>query len=369
MNEYLLLFEDCRIVTGYFHTILYDLTRPLESNYIPSSMVSFINYCSNDKLEEVYKRYTKPEDINIAKEYTDFLLKNEFAFLADEHVKSHMGKLPMAVEQPELVYNSIVCVDSSNIRTIHKVMLQLDKLLCTNVEFRCKTLSIQDFNVLINSFEDSMLESIIIRCDYTDYLTPQFLKTLLSEQPRIKNVTIYKSPNPQEFEEISYKAESVNYYTDCGFINADNFMINKHFFTEGQSCNTCLNKKLSIDFEGNIKNCPSSETSFGNIRNKPLHSALFNKSFKKHWQTSKDEIDVCKDCENRYMCLDCRVFTDSKNRINARPSRCNYNPYIGKWKGEEGYLTLAECGVISNEKEFKIDDKKIAAINQELWGE
>ena len=38
-------------------------------------------------------------------------------------------------------------------------------------------------------------------------------------------------------------------------------------------------------------------------------------------------------------------------------------------KGEEGYRTLAECGVVSNAEGFSIDHERIAAINAELWGE
>ena len=48
---------------------------------------------------------------------------------------------------------------------------------------------------------------------------------------------------------------------------------------------------------------------------------------------------------------------------------CNYNPYIAKWKGEDGYRTLSDCGVISNENEFSIDHERIAKINEELWEE
>ena len=80
----------------------------------------------------------------------------------------------------------------------------------------------------------------------------------------------------------------------------------------------------------------------------------------------KDNIEVCKDCEFRHICTDCRAFTDSNSRPNARPSKCQYNPYISKWSHEEGYKTLEECGVISNEKEFSIDHQKIAINNAML---
>jgi hypothetical protein len=69
------------------------------------------------------------------------------------------------------------------------------------------------------------------------------------------------------------------------------------------------------------------------------------------------------------MCVDNRLphqrQSDSKW---YHKTECNYNPYIAKWKGEEGYRTLAECGVTSNEQGFSIDHERIAKINDELWG-
>lgn len=48
----------------------------------------------------------------------------------------------------------------------------------------------------------------------------------------------------------------------------------------------------------------------------------------------KDDIEICKDCEFRYICTDCRVQVDHKY---ARPNTCIYNPYTNLWKGQEGY--------------------------------
>lgn len=78
---------------------------------------------------------------------------------------------------------------------------------------------------------------------------------------------------------------------------------------------------------------------------------------------------VCKDCEFRSICSDCRIYTENNGNEYSKPINCTYNPYISKWSNEEGYRTLSECGVISNEHEFSIDHERIAAINKELWGE
>jgi SPASM domain peptide maturase of grasp-with-spasm system len=141
------------------------------------------------------------------------------------------------------------------------------------------------------------------------------------------------------------------------------FRINKSLFTESQNHNTCLNRKLCIDAEGNIKNCPSMPRSFGNIKDTTLLEAIEKEGFKDLWFITKDQIEVCKDCEFRYMCTDCRCFLKDSENIYSQPAKCTYNPYIAKWAGEDGYVSVEECGCYSKETGFIPDTEKIAVIN------
>ena len=49
------------------------------------------------------------------------------------------------------------------------------------------------------------------------------------------------------------------------------------------------------------------------------------------------EEKVCKDCEFRYICTDCRAYTE-KTHTNeegldtSKPLKCGYNPYTGEWE-------------------------------------
>jgi radical SAM protein with 4Fe4S-binding SPASM domain len=71
---------------------------------------------------------------------------------------------------------------------------------------------------------------------------------------------------------------------------------------------------------------------FGNINESSLTEVLDYKEEEvhKYWNITKDQIEVCKDCEFRYICTDCRAFRESDN-IYSKPLKCNYNPYNGKW--------------------------------------
>jgi hypothetical protein len=59
------------------------------------------------------------------------------------------------------------------------------------------------------------------------------------------------------------------------------------------------------------------------------------------------------------MCVDNRIPKQTKVGSWYYETECNYNPYISKWKGEGGYKTLIECGIVSNENGFKINHKKL----------
>jgi SPASM domain peptide maturase of grasp-with-spasm system len=166
---------------------------------------------------------------------------------------------------------------------------------------------------------------------------------------------------------IIYVDEKLSSNFQCGNISEDTFSVNMGHFTESQEYNTCLNKKISIDKKGNIKNCLSMEKTFGNVFRDDIKSTIKTKEFQALWGINKDSIEGCKDCEFRYICSDCRCFIKDPENIYSQPAKCTYNPYICKWKDEEGYVPVEECGTYSRETGFVPDHEKIAELNQTLW--
>lgn len=154
---------------------------------------------------------------------------------------------------------------------------------------------------------------------------------------------------------------------DCGKIKTQQFFVNTKGICLASSYNSCLYKKISIDIEGNIKNCPSCSKSFGNMRSTTLEQALSYPDFKALWGVTKDQVDVCKDCEFRRICPDCRVFIKDPANPYSQPAKCTYNPYIARWQGEEGYVPVEECGTYTRKTGFVPDTKLIATLNHEIW--
>lgn len=69
----------------------------------------------------------------------------------------------------------------------------------------------------------------------------------------------------------------------------------------------------------------------GNIKDTTFKEASEEPDFKKYWDICKDRVHVCKDCEFRYICTDCRAYVEDPEDILSKPLKCGYNPYTGGW--------------------------------------
>lgn len=132
-------------------------------------------------------------------------------------------------------------------------------------------------------------------------------------------------------KEIEFFARVVPSCEACGHITAKDLKApTVDHFMETSTFNGCLNRKISIDVRGDIRNCPSIRKDFGNITSMRLADVVRQAEFRRVWSIAKDSIDVCKDCELRYACTDCRAYTVDDNPL-GKPSRCVYDPYTGVW--------------------------------------
>ncbi|RYE38811.1 MAG: grasp-with-spasm system SPASM domain peptide maturase, partial [Sphingobacteriales bacterium] len=118
----------------------------------------------------------------------------------------------------------------------------------------------------------------------------------------------------------------------CGVISPQYFAINIDHYSEAEHFNTCLNRKISIDGDGNVGNCPILKQNIGNVKDDLLANIIKDVKFTKYKYIKKDDIAKCKDCEFRYICTDCRAYIEEPNDVYSAPLKCGYDPYTGKWE-------------------------------------
>lgn len=91
----------------------------------------------------------------------------------------------------------------------------------------------------------------------------------------------------------------------------------------------CFSTHIYIGSDLEVYPCPMERrVSHGNLRGAKLKDLLKPSIL----NFSKDEVEGCKDCEYRYLCIDCRPDSISGN-FYEKPWYCTYNPYEGTWMG------------------------------------
>lgn len=97
-------------------------------------------------------------------------------------------------------------------------------------------------------------------------------------------------------------------------------------FFYSQHFNPCLGQQVAVDCGGEIRPCLWHDNVLGTVGKDNLKAMIISEMFSEYWELTKDKISVCKDCELRYACPDCRVSTGA-----GKPSFCNYDPYTGDY--------------------------------------
>jgi SPASM domain peptide maturase of grasp-with-spasm system len=340
---YFKLFNSCRVVKGAVTSLIYDLERMNNSNSIPNSLYELLTEHSDKSIEEIKDAY-KHEYDTVIEEYFDFLVQNEYIFYCTKEELDRFPTVDFEWKSPKKITNSIIDYDGSlKISAYQKFIKELSKMGCEAVQIRSYVpFTLGELKAFVLLFEETTITSIELVFKFNTELTDNPILELQKQCPRIRKVDIYNSVKNISNYFITHTQDDLDPENDCGKVESKFFSIGFETFAEAQCHNTCLNQKISVDKKGLIKGCPSMKQSSGHIKKNTINEVLEKQVLQKLWTINKDEIEICKDCEYRYCCTDCRVFTDNKNNNYSRPSKCNYNPYQGLWKGEEGHLDVVK---------------------------
>ncbi len=332
LNKYFILFSDCKLVDGHSRSIVYDLTRS-SFNFIPNILYEILTTDFSLRIEEIVEKYGIQYQ-NIILEYFDFLEEKEYIFFTtDPNERLLFPPIDNKYESPYEITNVIIDYDDI-LHPIEKIIKELEILGSVHLQLRFYS------SELLGKLNSIVSSTLFTRVKSIELILPQNnileIEHLIEKHHRIKTITLFAA------ETISHKKiKQAKIFTTqqkiisescCGQIQPSFFTINTPFFNESSHYNNCLNKKISIDTSGRIKNCPSMRFDFGNINEVSLIEVVKQESFKSFGYIKKDEIETCKICEFRYMCLDCRAYIDKPDNIYSKPLKCGYNPITNEWK-------------------------------------
>lgn len=335
-DEIPLLFECCRIVRGYNRSVICDLQR-FSYRFIPNELADLLIRFKGLSVESIQAEYDHLYD-DIIQENFDLLKTSEIVFYT-----THPEWFPdMSLEwhDPSPLTNAIIDVIQIDSMDFGNLWTQLSDLGCEHIQIRIfGVVGLHELETALALIGTQRVTAVEILFPYIPNISEQYLVDVVFRQPRISALLIHSAPETRLVYEsetnmgtIYFLEETLSDNSHCGQIFQNLFTVNITNFTESHHHNSCLNRKISIDTEGNIKNCPSMSQSFGNIRDTTLQQALEHPDFKKYWNVTKDQIEVCKDCEFRYICTDCRAYIENPQDMYSKPLKCGYNPYTCEWE-------------------------------------
>ena len=224
---------------------------------------------------------------------------------------------------------------------------------CQSIDFILKsTFTQKDFEHLLHAVSVAIFARVSIQIK-NDYLNNELL-TKINNTNNIGEVYIelpnsYKINSESELlSKIFVKEKPANPELHCIDLTP-----NIDLIIESKFYHSYLNKRVHINTNGIVSRFRDDKINFGHIKSFNLQLEIENpNSFSYYWSAKKDDTDICNDCEFRYVCIDFRIPKKRKKSKWYHQIECNYNPYIAKWKGEDGYKTLKEIGVVSNSYAF-----------------
>lgn len=333
-RDYFLLFENCIVVRGARNSIICDLQRNNIIN-IDINQVKIINLLKEETIVNILNNISKNDEIYI-NGFIRFMVDNDLGFITDNPIL--FPKISLYWNSPFKITNAIIDVENFNYEIVTKSINELNDLRCPYIQIRyLEFINLEQVFYTLDLLENSRTQSIEIilrfKIEQIDFIDE--IRRTIDKYTRITRIILYDAN--KQIEEL-YKnvliiitPQLLTNIKACGQINKTEFGVNMANFTESISYNSCLNRKISINSTGDIKNCPSMTTSYGNILNISLNEVLNNPEFISYWNINKDKINICKDCEFRYVCTDCRAYLENPLDLYSKPLKCGYDPYTGTW--------------------------------------
>jgi len=113
--------------------------------------------------------------------------------------------------------------------------------------------------------------------------------------------------------------------------------LTKENFIKRKYGHGCWWDKITVIPNGQVIPCVMARKEIcGDIKKQSLRQIVRGVNLQKLRGLSKDNIEICQDCEYRYACLDCRPLArEETGNLYARGNNCSYDPYLGVWQNSK----------------------------------
>jgi SPASM domain peptide maturase of grasp-with-spasm system len=334
------IFASCLPVKGYSRSLVCDPARQALT-FIPNGLYHIMTEWEGYTRAEVYAGFAADQHA-VLDEYFALMETEEWIYWLQKEDEALFPSLQETWDFPGHISNAIIDADATSQHDYASICTQLEALGCYAVQLRL--FGVPDVLKVMQQFMETMegrdIKSVELLCPYDAAMETGILEQYCSAYPRIKSILVFEAPRDQQvrvaednrFGNIWLAQQPLKGHQQCGIVAPLYFGNNLDFLMESMLYNTCLHRKISIDVQGFIRNCPSMPEHFGNIESTSLLQAMDKPGFKRYWNIAKEAISVCRDCEFRRVCTDCRAYLDNPKDNLSKPLKCGYNPYTCTWE-------------------------------------
>ena len=130
-----------------------------------------------------------------------------------------------------------------------------------------------------------------------------------------------------------------NEYGRCIIRKDPCFFPEQTLYNVSRYWNSCWFGKAAISATADVMPCVfARQLVAGNLERHSLRN-IVNDGLTFYWKLNRDKVSVCRDCEYRYICRDCRPWAYGySGDLYAKTPTCTYNPYQGEWGKTETAL-------------------------------
>lgn len=341
-ENYLSVFSNCFLTKGVSRSLIFDYQRE-DLFFISNLHYDFLSQCKSSPFKEVEIEFNDLIEESELQEFISFGLENELFFWTN--TPDFFPDVEVHFEHPSLITNAIIDIDKTSKHNYTQIFEQLESVGCKDVQVRFY--SEETYENIVTIIELSRLnmhgQSIELILKNTIELTDERLFDLTQKFIFIKSIVVHSAEKNELFKinshamrsgmgNILFTKQRIDSSSHCGIIHSAGFNYNNiSAYMEAKNFNSCLNKKIGIDVDGSVKNCPSQEKSYGSVVTDSILEICLSNKFQEVWSINKDQVKICSDCEFKYICSDCRIFIEDKSDIYSKPLKCNYDPYTATW--------------------------------------
>lgn len=341
-QNYIHFFAGIEWVNGATCSLIYDLHR--EKAYeIPSLLGEVFADYQGKTIQDIKEQFNHEYDegINL---YLNELYELDFIFFSNEK-DAFIPNDYSNWDYPLEIMNAVIELPTSpHNYDVSSALAQLDELGCHHIQLRLVESGAYDFayfEALGNELALSRINTIELYLPHSLLENIQQWDVLLNRLLRFQQIIFHSAQKNETLKTMTergkdriFTTKQVLDYSHKDLVSKDQMTYNILYFAEAKNRNTGLNRKVTIDKEGNIKNYLSHELYFGNINDLSLKAVINSEDFQKKWMIKKDQIEHCNVCQYRYACT---FNTDLKevDGVYHKVDDCLFDPYTNQWKKNE----------------------------------